>query len=278
MPATRQALTLEQEFGRRVGRLWRDVALNVSRQFDSVASDDLQRAFAYFVATAAPTIMLGQREAQRIAAAFAQQYVEVEAGRAFRAEPEAAAIAGTTRDGERLGFALAGAVGLTWRALRTGHPTSTALSIARAHIRRLAGQAVSDAADRELEHQAERQPRLLRGWTWVAVGASCIACLAQQDGETHPWSTPARRHGGCDCRRVPVITGIPDVVTRPTGDELFRALSPLEQTAIFKNAGADKAALIRSGEASLADFVARDLTAAGPVITEAPLAAVAAGA
>lgn len=276
MPATRQALTLEQEYGRQVGRLWREVQAIILRQFEAVDVDDLEAAFRRFVTGAAPLIALGQQQAQRLAQGFLEDYVELEARRAFRAEPIGAGIAGTTRDGARIRIALTGAVGLAWRALGQGRPTSVALSTARAQVARVTSQAVSDAADRELEHQAERSPIrvVLEGWTWVAVGATCPACLSRQNGYVRPWSEQAGRHPGCDCQRVPAIKGIRETVERPTGDEIFRSLPRPQQEAMFKNAGADKAALIRSGEASLADFVARDRTAAGTVITEAPLEAV----
>jgi hypothetical protein len=53
------------------------------------------------------------------------------------------------------------------------------------------------------------------------------------------------------------------------------AMTPEQQAAIFKNAGAEKAELIRSGQATLSDFVDRASTSRGSVITEAPLEAVA---
>lgn len=275
MPATRQALRLEDEYGRRVGRLWRRVARTVLAQFDGLDSANLRSAFATFVAGATATVELGQLEAQRLAAAFVEQYVEVEASRAFRAAPTGDGITGTTRAGDSLRLALTGATGMAWRALGTGRPVGMALAIARAQVARTVSQAVSSAADRELEHQAERQPVLMTGWERVPAGDACIACLADTGGDPRPWSESMLEHPHGDCVRSPVLVGVPERVARPTGDELFRGLSRAQQEATFRHAGAEKAALIRAGEASLADFVVRDRTAAGTVITEAPLEAVA---
>lgn len=274
MPRSRQSLALEREYATSVARLWRSVAQIVERQFAQVDPNQLERAFAAFVATAAPTISLGQEQAQRLTAAFVRQYVESETGRAFREAAIAGGIAGSATDGQPVRKALAGGVGFAWRALQGGADTSTALRFARNQVVQLTSRIVADSAERELSHQADRSA-VLKGWTWVTFGDSCIACLAQQTGEVLPYPARNRRHNRCDCRAIPAVLGVRDQVKRPTGDELFKAMSVAQQEAIFKNAGSDKAELVRSGQASLADFVTTAPTAAGRVVTEAPLEAVA---
>ncbi|MCA1570316.1 MAG: hypothetical protein LC798_08370, partial [Chloroflexi bacterium] len=198
-----------------------------------------------------------------------------EAQRAYRPAPAADGIAGTARDGAPLETALSGAVGATWMALKQGRSTPEAVGLGRLFVGRLAGRAVSDAAEREVTHQADRSRGLLKGWSWVVVGDTCAACLAQATNSVRPYPVDARRHNGCDCLAAPALIGTQELVARPTGRELFMAMSREQQVAIFKNAGAEKAELIRSGQASLTDFVSTDTTAAGRVITEAPLVAVA---
>lgn len=275
MPATGFALRLEQVYGRELAKLWRRVVAIVISGYDRVDHDDLAAFFRSFIPIAADTIVLGQQQAQALASAFVTQYVEAEAQRAYRPAAAADGIAGTSIDGAPLGSALSGAVGATWLALRQGRPTPEALGLGRLFVGRLAGRAVSDAAEREQSHQAERSRGLLKGWTWVSVGDSCPVCLAQADNRVRPYSASMRRHPGCDCIAAPQVVGIEERVTRPTGEDIFAAMAPDEQEAIFKNAGAEKAEMIRSGAARLADFVDTSATAAGRVITEAPLASVA---
>jgi len=275
MPATEFALRLEQAYGRELGRLWRRVGLIVLAGYDRIDPERLAASFRAFVPAAVETIALGQQQAQALAVSFLTQYVEAEAQRAYRAAPAGDGIAGTAPDDAPLGLALSGAVGATWMALRQGRPAPEALGIGRLFVGRLAGRAVSDAAERELTHQASQSRGLLSGWAWVAVGDTCIACLAQADNVVRPYPIRMRKHAGCDCHAAPSIVGIEDRVARPTGEDLFRALRPEEQVAIFKSAGAEKAAMVRSGRASLRDFVELDPTVAGSVISEAPLGAVA---
>lgn len=270
MPASAQSLRLEQEYGRQVGELWRQIVALVRQQFLAIDPDALEASFRSFIATAAGTIELGQRDAQQLAAGFVSQYVEAEADRAFRPVPTSASISGATPDGASLRSGLSGAVGIVWLRLSQGAAITAALAMGELFVARLAAKAVADAADLEIEHQAERAPRqLVRGWTWQTVGDTCVACLARLDGSVRPWSAVAGRHPHCDCLRVPIITGAPDTVPRPTGAELFARMTPAAQAAVFKADGDAKAAAVRAGRATLADFAATDRTAAGPIVAEA---------
>lgn len=274
MPANTFGLRLEQAYGAAVGRLWRQVAAAVVDGFDGIDRDDLAAGFRAFLPLATRAVALGQQQAQALAVGFVTQYVESQASRAFRPEPAAAALAGRAPAGDDLSRAMASAVGVTWLSLRQGRPPGEALGLGRLYAGRLAGRAVAVAADRELEHQAERSRGLMVGWEWVTTGGeTCVACLAEQDGRTRPWSEGIGRHNGCECIQSPVLAGVGDAAPRPTGDELFRAMSPERQAEVFKGAGEDKAELVRAGDASLRDFIARERTPGGRIVTEAPLPA-----
>ena len=275
MPANDFGLRLEQAYGRAIGRLWRQVAAAVMRGYDGLDTDDLAAAFRAFLPLAEQTIALGQQQAQAIAAAFLVQYVESQAGRAFRAEPVAADIPDTAPSGDPLPKALSQAVGVTWLAFSQGRPEREALGLGRLYVGRLAGRAVSTAAEKEMEHQAERSRGLVKGYEWVTVGDTCPACLSYQDGTVRPWSETVMRHNACDCQKVPAIVGVPDEVPRPTGEDIFRSMTPEQQAAIFKSAGEEKAALVREGKASLSDLAQIERTPGGRIVTEAPLEAVA---
>lgn len=270
MPASALSLQLEQQYGTQVGELWRRIVALIAREWRTIDPDRLEASFRAFIAVAAGTIELGQRDAQQLAAAFVGQYVEAEAERAYRPAPVAADIGGTTRDGTVLRSALANAVGVVWLRLLQGATIDVALATGESFVGRLAASAVSDAADREVEHQAERSPRqVVKGWTWQTVGRTCVACLSRQDGIVRPWRAKGRRHPHCDCIRAPIVAGAPERVARETGDDIFRRMTPAEQAAIFKADGEARAAAIRDGRARLADFATVDRTAAGTVIAEA---------
>ncbi|HET8587135.1 MAG TPA: hypothetical protein VFM74_04595 [Candidatus Limnocylindria bacterium] len=283
-------------YGTALGDLWRRIVAVVNAQYGQIDPASLADSFRAFVPQAAEIIALGQQQAQALAAAFMAQYVETETGRAFRAAPVSNDITGTTRDGVNIRTALSGSVAAVWLSMASGLDVTQSLARGRRIVARTAGMTVSDAAEREQTHQAEQAPqvslsgtlrsvpvdsakppsgKLLKGWTWVVVGHTCAACLAQQDGSIQPWDRKGRRHPGCDCVRSPVVIGAPDTVTRPTGAELFDAMTPEQQAAVFASAGEEKAKAIRSGQATLADFAHTAPTAAGQVITEAPLGEVA---
>lgn len=275
MPATAFALRLEQAYLVRQRGLWQRVLGIVLNQYRAVDPGNLAPALRSFIDSASATIELGQQEAQQLAAAFLTQYVETETGRAFRAAPVAADVAGTTRDGSTIGTALAGATGVIALLLSQGRPRSEALARGGQFAGIVASTAVPDAAWREQAHQAEQSRGLMPGWTWVTSGTrTCPACLSQQDGRTRPSRQGMSRHAGCDCVQSPVLTGVSDTVQRPTGQQLFDAMTPEQQVAVFKNAGEEKAAAIRDGTATLADFVASRQTTRGGIVTEAPLTAV----
>lgn len=294
MPATEQALRLEQMYGTQLGDLWRRIVAIVQAQYAQIDPERLAESFRAFIPQAAEVIALGQQQAQALAAAFIAQYVETETGRAFRSAPTSNEIPGTTRDGADIRTALSGSIAAVWFSLQTGMDITLALERGRHIVSRTTGLTVSDAAEREQTHQAEQAPAvrltgtvrsvpigpapsnqsLLKGWTWVTVGHTCAACLSQQDGSVRRWDQRGRRHPGCDCVRSPVVVGVPDAVKRPTGQDIFDSMTPEQQAAVFASAGDEKAKAIRSGDATLADFTHRDTVAAGPIITEQSLEAV----
>lgn len=294
MPATEQALRLEQMYGTQLGELWRRIVAIVQAQYAQIDPDRLADSFRAFIPQAAEVIALGQQQAQALAAAFIAQYVETETGRAFRSAPTSSDVPGTTRDGVDIRTALSGSIAAVWFSLQTGMDVTQSLERGRHIVSRTTGLTVSDAAEREQVHQAEQAPAvrltgtlrsvpigpapsnqsLLKGWTWVTVGRTCAACLSQQDGSVRPWTQRGRRHPGCDCVRSPAIVGVPDTIRRQTGAEIFDAMTPDEQAGVFASAGDEKAQAVRSGQATLADFTHRDTVAAGSIVTEQALEAV----
>lgn len=274
MPATELSLRLEAAYQARLAELVRRVLVLVDAHYAGIDPTELSTSFRRFVAAATRTVELGQAQAQALSVAFVEQYVQAETGRAWQAAPAADGIVGTMRDGRTVSSALTGAPGSAWQAIGSGRTVAGALVFGRYVARAAAGNAVADTAWREQTHQASRSRGLLTGWTWVTSGrSSCPACLAQQDGRIRRSSTPLERHSGCDCIAVPKVVGIGDAVSRPTGEDLFAQMAPEAQAAVFKAAGEEKAAAIREGRATLADFATTAGTSRGTVVTEAPLGA-----
>lgn len=113
------------------------------------------------------------------------------------------------------------------------------------------------------------------GYRRVTSGG-CGACLAAATGAIHETSEALDVHPHCHCSTEPVVKGVPDVVARPTGQEMFDAMPHAEQDALFeRRGGAEKAELIRSGRVSLADLLSGDRTPdLGRGLIETPLGSI----
>jgi hypothetical protein len=263
---TPASLALETAYRDRLVALGTRTAAIVGSGYRMIDPDALAAGFRLWVPGAAAAVQTSQEQAQSLAAAFTVAYVTAETGRAWEPAPVSAEIPGTQSDGRPLAAALAGAAGLVWAKLKSG--SRDAIGYGEYMARLTASSAVLDTGWRELGHQSQRQSRAIAGWYWVCSGAeNCPACLRQQDGRVRPARERMRRHPGCDCTAVPALAG--GTFGRPTGQDLFMAWSPEQQARAFKADGAAKAAAIRSGRATLADYSDVARTARGPIVTEA---------
>jgi hypothetical protein len=77
----------------------------------------------------------------------------------------------------------------------------------------------------------------------------------------------------CSCTAEPVVGNVEQGSSRPSGSEIFDGMDKAQQDALFAGrGGADKADLIRSGSATLADLVSRTESPAwGMTVYEKPL-------
>lgn len=273
MPRSVRTLEIERAYAVRLRALTDRVQALVVQQFGVVELDDLTASVQGFILRTVALIEAGQVQAQGLASAYVSALLVEEGG---GPAPVAAtrAMAGTTQDGRRLASAFgppfAAGVYLT---LRSGGNVTRALQAGRAVASRWAQTEVADAAARETLAASE-SVETLSGWTWVTSSSRpCGACLGQRDGRTRPARQAMGRHSGCSCIAAPVLADDPGSVRRETGRELFDAMTPEDQVATFRTAGAEKAELVRSGAIQLEDLVkVQKHEQWRPSITERPLA------
>ena len=113
-------------------------------------------------------------------------------------------------------------------------------------------------------------------WIRVVSDTACGACLGLTDGAEMDPNDDPEVHENCRCVAEPQVAGVPNNAPQPTGADVFNAMSEQQQNQLFDGkGGADKAALVRAGDASLADLVHRhEPTYGPPTISEAPLSAI----
>lgn len=255
MPANPTTLRLEQAYRDALLIRARQAVLAATARIATVDPDNLAESFANVLPALVAIITLGQRDAQILAANFIAMVQAAEVGAEQAAASINPDIAGTTFDGRPVQSAVSAFIPATFLAIGRGLPVAQALNIARYGVSRYAHTEVTDAAVRETSAQGEGSERMA-GWTWVCGGAHpCGACLANQNGRIRPFSQVMGRHAGCSCIESPTFRDVPEVVKRPTGMQLFTAMTAAQQVSTFRTAGEAKAALVRSGRIDLEDLV-----------------------
>lgn len=270
MPASARSLQLEQALRTRLAATVARTHGRLRVAYRIVDEDRIRATIGRYVDQAAELIAAGQRQAQAIEAAFLGSYLSAELEQTIATPQPLGRIVGTTADGRRLGEALAATSPLVLGMIARGRSPADALAGGLASVLRLGQTEVTDAAWREMLAHMQAREGDFDGWTWVTSGRSCGACLAQQDGRPRSRETRMGKHPGCDCVAAPIVAGAPQRVARPTGVQLFARMTPDEQAATLKTAGAEKAAAIRDGRLQLADLVRVEEHASWrPTITEA---------
>lgn len=255
---TRATLALEQLVRQRQVETARATSTTVARMITSLPPDGLTPALKRAIVTAAAITEAGQRRSQTLAAAFVRQKVTLEIGRTLPARGISSSIAGTTVDGRPLTAPLSAVGPTVFGALRSGKALSVALQFGAAQAARTVTTEIMDAGRREVAEQAGAGGDLMPGWVWVvSTDGGCAACLGSADNEVHSWDEDMESHPWCTCMRSPEVAGAPSTIERPTGADLFAAMTPAEKVDTFHSSGDAKAALVTSGAVALAQFVGR---------------------
>lgn len=240
----------------------------------TVSLDDLDGTVAAWARGAGAVIEAGKAQAAAHSDVYLAAFVASELGKPQA--PRGAALPAVTRDpaGRTLEEAAASSAIAVKVALAYRRPGPEALAAGLLRGQRLAAGEVARAGRDSLAGLMAADENV-EGWLRVTGPAPCGACIAAATGAIRSTDEVPEAHTYCQCVAEPVVRGVRDAHPRPTGQELFDALTPAEQDALFAGrGGAAKADLIRSGRAPLSSLIERTPMAAGPAqITEAPLSA-----
>lgn len=254
MAASRESLRLTDNYRRRIVALRRTTiaALYASWELDE---DNLDRSFARWLAGAEVALSAAQRTAAVLADVYVAGFVGSELG--VPSAPlglDPGAFAGRSGDGRPLREALTPPLYTVKRAIGAGRPIASALVSGRARAVRTASVELDAAADGALDSVLIARDEVV-GWRRVSSSGSCGACLAAVTGAVQADARPLLRHPHCRCTKEPVVAGVPDKFTRPTGQDLFDAMTAAEQNRLFAGRGGEaKAELLRSGKVTLEDL------------------------
>lgn len=274
MPATDRSIELTDRYRDQLRRERLATVSALRSSFASIDGEDLDRSYESWRSAAVAITEASQRASEAITSSYVAAYIHSEAGHRSTVLRHAAELIGVDRFGRPLARAFTPPLATVKMAIGSGVALDLALAYGLQRALRIGSDSVGAAGKALLHHQLVHQ-KLVTGWRRVTRGKPCGACLAAANGTVMSPDAPIEFHTNCDCVKEPVIAGVDERVTRPTGSEIFAALSRSEQDALFHGAaGKQKASLLRQGRISLDELIAREEPALGgpAVITERPLA------
>lgn len=172
---------------------------------------------------------------------------------------DAAAYSGSAADGQPLTDQMRSPLVGYFAARKNGDENPERVGIERA-VRQV-GMNYDAVHRRALTETIERDERF--SGSARAVRGTCGACAALS-GTPH-----MRVHPGCMCVQEPTVSGVAQLITRPTGMELFNAKTPEEQDAMVGPEAAEK---LRTGQIAMADLIGESQLDSGAqnILTQAP--------
>ena len=271
MPARRRSLALTDGYRARNAQLARLAAAQTAGMWRAAVSrEDLDGTYPAVQAAAASRVAAIQAAAAATAAGYLAAFVSSETA-ARPALPAQPMLAGRDEFGRSLEEALLPPAMTVKVALAQRQPPERALRAGQARAERIASTAAGWAARQALSDLMAAADEVI-GWRRVTSGDACGACLGAATGAIRADDEIPEAHASCQCVAEPVIRGVRETVLRPTGDEMFHALPPDAQDALFHGrGGAMKAQLVRDGMPLERMVVRQPMELGGTVITEAPL-------
>jgi hypothetical protein len=264
MPATERSLLLTNTYRDRVAQLSDRVGQLAAHRWQTVTLDDLDRTHAAWLAYTVAAILQAQRTGTRLAAAYLAAFIASETDTPIQPLPVTDTGVGLAEDGQPaqvpLGKTLIGVLA----ALKDGKPPEVALAEQSHRATRLAAGATIAAPRAALAEHIATHDEIV-GWRRVTHGG-CGACLASA-ARPYEKGEPLHVHPHCHCTQEPVIRGVEERVKRPTGPEVFAAMSREQQD---QSLGPDAAQAVREGRVAWPDLIAVQEMAVGPaLITQA---------
>lgn len=273
MPADPRSLQITDRYRAQLLRLRQLITVGAARQWQAIDLDDLDAGFARWLAAVSALLGGGQRQAIIQTAAYLTAYMTSELDAPQLPPPiDVERYAGRSRDDRPLTEALTPPLFTVKMAIAQRKPVVQASASGLNRALRLVGAEVL-AVPRAALRDAIHDDRRIVGWRRVTSGNACGACLGAATGAIHETDQVLDVHDHCRCSAEPVVRGVRERVRRPTGPELFDRLTEAQQGQLFHGrGGAEKAALIRSGDVPLADLITRTpMARMADQITETPL-------
>lgn len=276
MPRTQQSLRLTDAYQSRLFELRRRGVLNASNTWRLISITDLDSTFQQWLDVVVGVLTVLQRRGVEMTDAYLAAYLASELDQAVPpAGIDPGEFAGRDDFDRSLSRALLPSLYTIKRARAHQREPDEALQLGLGRASRTISVALAGAPRRAFNALIEDDERVV-GWRRLTTRDPCGACLALATGEVLRPDVSLRRHPHCRCVAEAVVAGVQEVVFRPTGEQIFTAMAPADQDALFHGrGGAEKAALLRSGEVQLQDLITQERSALGgpPVVSETPLSA-----
>jgi hypothetical protein len=204
---------------------------------------------------AAAATQNAQREAVALTGAYLSAFLSSEVGTRTRGPIlDTRRYSGLSRDGRPLRDALRSPmIGVRFK-LKEGATPEEALAYGLNRAKRMVSVDYDHAHRTALLDGLAADERF-QGWQRAVTG-TCGACAGDIAVEvsTNLPSIPLQVHPNCQCVTQPVVTGVPQTITLPTGTEIFNAKSTREQDEMV---GPKAAAAVRAGSVGLEELVER---------------------
>lgn len=273
MAANRRSLALTDRYRDALLQLRLRATVATAQAWRNLSPEDLDGSYRAWMATAIAVVEASKVRGVALSDAYLAAFLASETGREYQprgVDPDAYM---DTEDGRSLAAALVVPL-LTVKMLADSRGLDVALGMGLLRASRIVATEVLGAPRRALGDLMADTPEV-KGWRRVTRPNACGACLALANGVVMDPGARLKVHGNCRCTAEPVVRGVRDRYIRPTGEEIFRAMSPKQQAELFRGRGGEeKAELLRSGAVPFAALVAHQEQAVGPAtFTEASLKA-----
>lgn len=271
MPASREAIAATNAYREAVLRLRERAALMAAAAWRHVNLEDLDGSYAVWATLLVSITEATKRQGVTLSDAYLAAFVAHETGRAPRfqnLDPEPYL---STEDGRPLTQALATPLLTVKSTIGAGQPQH-ALQYGLARATRIVAEEAMHAPRRALGDAMQAEDRVT-GYRRVIGSRPCGSCLALASEAVLPPDESLKRHGHCRCTAEPVLRGVREAFRRPTGREVFDALTVEEQAHLFHGrGGAEKADLVRTGAVPFDALVHREPMEVTPdQYTETPM-------
>ena len=267
MPRSIQSLRLTNRYSEQLASTAARVARLAGSRWNLEPSD-FDGSYATWLDAVVPLVTSAQRSNERLTTAYLTAFITSETGRRPRLD-KVDSVAGLSRDGRPLREAWESPPIKAKVVIGDGGTIQQASDEARTAALRLAD------VDTYYGARGPMQALLVAavavtGYTRVAGGNACGACLGAADGTTFATDEVFQFHANCDCVAEPVLIGDPGTVSRPTGQEIFNDLPEAEQN---RRLGEQAAEAVRGGLPLRALVGEAHMDSEADWITQKPLAA-----